>query len=129
MKSDFSRWIVRFKHPDRNDCSGGARVTGPPRGSGGARFDTYRGGERPDRGPPSGSKKGQRGHEGRDMGVNRIVMQNGVVWWLPPLRARDEAERKTQMLERANRDLDVANETVRQLSDQQHRYLIQSNPI
>ena len=26
------------------------------------------------------------------MGVNRIVMQNGVVWWLPPLRARDEAE-------------------------------------
>ena len=27
------------------------------------------------------------------MGVNRIVMQNGVVWWLPPLRARDEAER------------------------------------
>jgi hypothetical protein len=45
------------------------------------------------------------------------------------LRARDEAERKTQMLERANRDLDVANETVRQLSDQQHRYLIQSNPI
>ena len=63
------------------------------------------------------------------MGVNRIVMQNGVVWWLPPLRARDEAERKTQMLERANRDLDVANETVRQLSDQQHRYLIQSNPM
>ena len=27
------------------------------------------------------------------MGVNRIVMQNGVVWWLPPLRSKDEAER------------------------------------
>ena len=25
------------------------------------------------------------------MGVNRIVMQNGVVWWLPPLRPKDEA--------------------------------------
>ena len=24
------------------------------------------------------------------MGVNRIVMQNGVVWWLPPLRSKDE---------------------------------------
>ena len=22
------------------------------------------------------------------MGVNRIVMHNGVVWWLPPLRGR-----------------------------------------
>ena len=28
------------------------------------------------------------------MGVNRIVMQNGVVWWLPPLRARDDTGRK-----------------------------------
>ena len=27
------------------------------------------------------------------MGVNRIVMQNGVVWWLPPLRSKDEADR------------------------------------
>lgn len=27
------------------------------------------------------------------MGVNRIVMQNGVVWWLPPLRSKDEAGR------------------------------------
>ena len=27
------------------------------------------------------------------MGVNRIVMQNGVVWWLPPLRPKDEADR------------------------------------
>ncbi len=25
------------------------------------------------------------------MGVNRIVMQNGVVWWLPPLRPKDES--------------------------------------
>lgn len=24
------------------------------------------------------------------MGVNRIVMQNGVVWWLPPLRPRGD---------------------------------------
>jgi len=24
------------------------------------------------------------------MGVNRIVMQNGVVWWLPPLRPKGE---------------------------------------
>ena len=29
------------------------------------------------------------------MGVNRIVMQNGVVWWLPPLRSKDEADRAT----------------------------------
>lgn len=25
------------------------------------------------------------------MGVNRIVMHNGVVWWLPPLRPRPES--------------------------------------
>jgi hypothetical protein len=37
------------------------------------------------------------------MGVNRIVMQNGVVWGLPPLRSKDEAERATPRPSRRGR--------------------------
>jgi len=37
------------------------------------------------------------------MGVNRIVMQNGVVWWLPPLRPRGEGGREPQRRPRKDR--------------------------
>jgi flagellar biosynthesis chaperone FliJ len=35
--------------------------------------------------------------------------------------AKEEAERKTETLQRSKRDLDVANESLKQLSDNQHR--------
>ena len=37
------------------------------------------------------------------MGVNRIVMHNGVVWWLPPLRAKNEGERPRSPRRRGTR--------------------------
>lgn len=38
-----------------------------------------------------GVQESDRIQRGLAMGVNRIVMHNGVVWWLPPLRPRPES--------------------------------------